>query len=475
MSEEERRDMEQEEREVLELVERYERMLSQNETSWFDSMEFLDIIDYYEEAEKEEQMKEALFRAYKLFPDDEEIIIRVTSYYISTGEYQKAERILKKALLKNESDELKGMLASCYVESDTHMRLAEKILTELVAKNSDFPYFNYLLGIVNLKKKKYKKAEELFRKVLNEFSDDESVLSNYVKCIADKTLVDTIISTLSGITDQDPYNDEAWLALAISYFEIREEEKSLECVNYAIAIDTEEETRHALKANIMIARREDDEYIKESLVASEYSDEKFTYYQAIGKVYLHQESYYSAIKYFKKAIEFEQFGISLPESNFGLLECCLMLGLEAEATALLDKVNALDYQAHYYIAFADRLHSLGFLALSKEIFENYLDSEDDYLAMTATISVAYIEAERDNLIDGIKLLKDYINKNEMGDNVYLAMLDLSCRDSRYINYSRFALRYIIKKKEFHKEIENNFPDLLKNNNYIKCLKELMNE
>lgn len=468
--------MDEQEKEILDLVKRYENMVNNQKSSWFDSMELVDIIDYYDEKEEDDKLEEVTLRAYKLFPNEEDVVVRMVNLFLSKEDYRKAEKLIKEYTKKHHSEELQGLLAAVYVESNTHLKKAEEILKELLISDSDLDsYYRYLLARIYIGKNKFVDAEKLLRNVVKEHYDDWYLLMNYVKCATDKQMTATVFKVIRGILNKHPFEDRVWVALSIAYYETYYIDKALDAINYAIAIDSEEETRHALKANIVIALGREDEYISESLIAAEYSPEKYTYYEGIAKAYLNKREINNAVKYYNKALEYEQLGISLPESDLGLVECYLLMNNTALASKQLDRALAKDYNLAYYLGFADRINSLGFVNLSEEIFSELSLSDNEFISVMSTVSLAYLRADKDNLFYAIKTLEDAIKNTNGYDTLYYALLDLSCRDSKYIAYTKKAMQHIINQKGFKKEIKENFPSLLKNSNYLRCLKELVNE
>lgn len=462
--------------EIEELVNRYENMIRTGESSWFDSVDLLDIMEYYEEQGKEKQWEEVVLRAYEMFPDDEYVVLNRASLYMTQSQYIEAERLIKSFLKNDTSDNLSCMLANIYIENNTNLQEAEEILNELIEKDSTDINYIRLLAEIKISKQDYQTAEALMRNSLKENADSrEELLPLYVDCAKTKTLKNIILKTLNTIIDKEPFEDEVWMALAIMFFEEDDLDKALEAVDFALAIDKEDETRHALKANIAIANLDEETFIKESLLATEYSLEPYLYYEGIAKLYASKDDYAEALHYYQKAIEGEQVGVVLPESKFGIIECFLMLNKHKLATHFLDKVMEAKYDSQYYISFAARMYGKGFVELSEAIFLDFINDEDDRTSLTAIVALAYIQAEEEDLLVGIELLDNALKNNKMDDIVYLAMLDLSCRDDKYMEYSKRALRHIITKNNFHTEIEENYPNLLKNKNYIKCLKELLHE
>lgn len=120
--------MSEEEKEILDLVRRYEDMVDNNIPAWFDSMEWVDIIDYYEDNEQDDRLEQATLRAYKKFPDDEDIVVRMANLYLNKEEYKRAENLIKDYIKEHPSEELRGLLAGVYVESGTHLKKQNKYL-----------------------------------------------------------------------------------------------------------------------------------------------------------------------------------------------------------------------------------------------------------------------------------------------------------------------------------------------------------
>ena len=186
--------MSEEEKEILDLVRRYEDMVDNNIPAWFDSMEWVDIIDYYEDNEQDDRLEQATLRAYKKFPDDEDIVVRMANLYLNKEEYKRAENLIKDYIKEHPSEELRGLLAGVYVESGTHLKKAEQILKELLLEESELdPYYSYLLARIYIEKSKFAQAEKLLRNVVKIHYDDWALMMNYVKCVEDKQVANTVL------------------------------------------------------------------------------------------------------------------------------------------------------------------------------------------------------------------------------------------------------------------------------------------
>ena len=154
--------MNEEDKEILELVERYEAMLSRGEKSWFDSMDLVDIIDYYDYEDETNKWREVINRAYKMFPNDEQIVIRKATLYISDEEYSKAKKLVLPFIKAHPSNELKGILATIYMqENDSDLDKAENILKDLILDEQDNIHYIYQLSAIKIDKGEYEEAEIL--------------------------------------------------------------------------------------------------------------------------------------------------------------------------------------------------------------------------------------------------------------------------------------------------------------------------
>lgn len=465
--------MNEEEREILRLVKKYERSQDSGEKIWFDSEDYVDIIDWYHDNDMENKAIEVTHKAYGLFPDDEEVAMRMADVYVSDGKYDKALESLQECLKNTPSSYVYGTLAGIYIESNTHIQEAEDILKKLISDGDDYYYNYYLMGRIYLMRGLYEKAEPLIRKALYEDDQDGAIALNYVKCADYPSLRGRVIKTLSNITQQHPFNDTIWCFLGALYYETDQYEQAIESLRYAIAIDDEDETRHAILADILFAVSKDEEFVQESLRAAEYSKEPFNYYNNIANTFMVKKDYNMAETYYRKAMELEN-GAFLPNTILGLTHCYFALQRDILAKELLAKAWSLGFESKYFLDFAEKLHDSGLIDESKEIFLDLTNDEDDDIVLACYIALSYINAEENNILQAIKILEDCIRINLFSDDVYFAMLEIACMDSNYYSYVIKALRYIMKIEDFQKEIENNYPNLLNNTNYIKALNELQN-
>lgn len=461
-----------ENKEILHLVHKYENMLQEGTNVWFDSIDYVDIIDWYQDHDLFDKATEVINRAYELFPDDEEVVIRLVDTFIAKKDYNSAIEALKPCLENNPSNMIHSALAGIYIEKGSNLKEAEEILTRLIEEEKDDYYFNYyLLGRLFLMTARPDKAEPYLRRALLEDPEDNGILLNYAQCGEYKDLNEIVKKTLTHLTDKHPFNDMLWYFLGVTQYENGEYNEALVSLDYAIAIDSEDSIRHALKADIFFALGQEDLSIEESLIACKYTNEPHDFYINIANMYLHQKNYTDAETYFKMSLEAEGKKPS-PIGLLGLAQTYFLSGKKTLANRLMDKAWGQGFESRYFLATAEKLHDEGLIEESASIFAELTNDEDYGIALASIVALAYISAECDNVLEAMKLLEEAIRSNFCTDDLYFAILEISCLDSKFYHYTKMALSHISSIENFEDDIKRNFPELLENKNYIKALKEL---
>mgnify|MGYP004442624601 FL=1 len=468
--------MSEEDKEVLHLVKKYESMIDKNEKIWFDSIEYVDIIDYYHDNNSYSKAEEATFRAYKLFPEDEEVAMRMAGIYVGKENYATALEVLSPCLKKSASSLVYSTLASIYIESNQNIDEAERILNKIIEEDKEDYYFNYyLLGRIYLKRSQPDKAEPLIRKALLEDPEDDDILLYYIQCAehGDKGIKQQILSILEGIRDDYPFNDMLWQCIAAIHYDNGDLAKSLEALDYSIAIDNEDDTRHALKADILVKLNKEYEAISELEEAIKYTKEPYAYYNNIGSLFFHKKNYAEAEKNYVHA--WESAGeMVLPSTLLGLVECYFLLNQPVLAKQTLEKAWSYGFDSQVFLELAERLHASGFINESEKIFSELLNDDDDDILLSALIALSYISAENGNNIEAINILEEAIRNNLISKELYFAMLVISCTDSKLFDYTKKALQKLYELGDYEEDIEKYYPDLLQNKNYQQAQNEIKN-
>lgn len=467
--------MNEEEREFQELVEKYERMVASGVDEWFDAEDLMCIASWYEDREEYDKLKEVTFRAYRIFPQNEEVVSAVANYYVNESQYDKAENVLEQYLKDHDSNDIKALLAGICVESDKKIGKARKIIESLIGQSDDRPYYHYVLGRIYLTEGNYEKAEHEIGKAIEEHDDDWSVLTSYVRCAVSPTLFESVCNNLRKATDENPYNDMLWLALGMVYTDAHRFDEALECADYAVAINDEQETAHALKANIYIGKSDTDSFVKESLKAAKYAQEPYTYYENVGKAYLFKDDHENALKFFKKALQYESVGVQLPYSNFGCVQCMLLAGNAKKVETCYKKVMSAGYAPDQYLYFADSLRTLGFLNMSEQVLYFLIENEKNEVGQDAIIMLSLVKADMGDIFGAIHLLETCNPDKSLTQDYNIAMIEISCRDRAFISYTKKALRNIFSDYSGMRRLQLNYPELMENVNFKQCLNELTNE
>lgn len=239
-----------------ELVTRYEGMVKSHTPIYFDSQEFIKIYEFYLAHERFKEADIAITTAWKLYPTDQEIVLYYSDELVDQGKAEEAYHALR-----NEGIEL---------TEDIYLQRGEILLK---------------LG-------KIKQAEEEFDKAAEEAGYDIEILidilttytkniyvekgAKYLKIIEEKFPIQRLLEENRGLRDSlasyymltrqhqknyeialietelEPYSYSAWGNLASALIINKEYSEANEAIDFALAIEPENEDLLTTKFNILL-------------------------------------------------------------------------------------------------------------------------------------------------------------------------------------------------------------------------------
>lgn len=471
--------MEQEDdnQEILEEVRRYEDMVHSGKKQWFDADEYIDIIDYYHDNGKMKEANKVINLAYKIFPDNEELIIRISQLYSNKKMFLKAENILRNTLKKQPSTDIYSALASLYIENGREDD-GIKILKEIIRKKDDDDDFviKFLFGKAYLNKKKWISAEKYLKEALKEDLDYD-VLNMYIDCSADKRLKKRMIEFMTYLIKEQPYDDNIWMVYGIIQYQFNNLNEAINAIDYAIAINEKDFSRHYYKGLILHLQDKKEEALNAFLLANKYNQNDCSALYEIATIYKDTNKYQLAIATYKDILEKGGDDISKEECYFNISFCYYMLGKEKLGDKYEQMADEECYDTDFKLSFAKSMYLNGFIEQSENIFEELLVDEDDDVVVQSTISLAYLYKDDDKILQAIQVIKDSIN-NVMSSQIslYYCLLDISSCDENLYKYSTSLLVDIMHKfKVSATTINKRCPNLKKNKKLLNYIKSIIKE
>ena len=457
-------------------VRRYEKSKRTGEKAWFDSDNYIVIIDWYFLNDQNEQAMQAVNEAYKLFSENEEIISRYAGMFAYENQYDKAIEILKQAIEKNPSEDLYTDLATTYIDSGQHTDEALEILNKAVASYPDY-YFNYfLLGRIYLEKDELITAEYYLRQAIEreESKDDRMLLGCYTDCSHEPTVEQTMISFLYGLTQQYPFNDFLWVTLGIVYSRYKFIDEAIEAFDLAIAIDPKGELRHSCKADCLIDKQDYEKAKEELHTALQYAkDDPAELHLVLSGILMAERNYPEALMHLMK-VDAKKEDISDRTYLLDMALCYYHLNLPDKAFETVKQAANEQLPCEIIIDFARKLYDHGFYQASEDLFELIItENTDSYGIELASVTLAALKAREGNTFEAVKIMENTLAElHTCTEDFWYAFLRISCQDRQFDYYTTETLRLLMTLDSFPTYIKDHYPEIFDNPNYKRCIKKL---
>jgi tetratricopeptide (TPR) repeat protein len=312
----EERDYIFDEDDTFEIVQKYEDMLRQRKSFFFDVVDFEYIIDFYLNSDNAKQAAEAVRIASQIHPNSSEIQIRKAELLVINGNFKKALQLLQ-LLIKIESDSAEVH----FLMGQSHLGLnefeqAEKSFRQAISSFTE-DRVDLLYRIASL----YQEITEYniaIRYLLYAFTIENNSLNiNFelgycFECIGE---FDKSAEHYNLYLDINPFSTSVWYNLGIVYTRTGNFEKALEAYDYAIAIDPANSSAIHNKANTLATIGKYSEAIEELTELIKYEPENPRLYVSIGECYEKLCLYDKAINTYNRSLEIFP---SYAEAYFGI-------------------------------------------------------------------------------------------------------------------------------------------------------------
>lgn len=336
------------------LAERFERMLNEGDHAYFDAEEFEAIIEHYQDHFDAQHIRLAIEHAIRQHPDNVQLRIRYARQLAIDSRFIESLEILNKLEVTEPNDVdvimTKGTVYSMMMEYkkavDTYksaLPLVDEEELEEVYATIGYEYEN--LG-------NYEQSIRYFKKALELNPGAEPLLYELGLCYElVKKPEEGVQYFQDFINNKDPYSIPAWFNLGLILQQMDLFEKSIDALEYVLAIDDTH-----VPAHLSIAHSWSNlgEYTKAINVYEETfvheKPEAMTHYY-IGECYEKMKDYRNALVHYNKALELDD---KLAEPWAGIGVVFDEEGNTKTAVKYLSKAIELDpLNAEYFLIQAD--------------------------------------------------------------------------------------------------------------------------
>lgn len=439
---------------------------------WFDSDNYIDIIEYFVENKNDDMTKAAILEAYKYFPYNEEIVSQYASFLASKNEIEKAIKLLSNTLKKVDSEDMKIDLATMCIDNQIHVDEALEILLDIIKHTTDNPFVYALIGRVYIDKQKYILAESFIRKGLMIDNEDALLLGTYTNCVADESLRNKMIDFLKQLSSNNPFNDNVWTALSVVYLGSKRYKEALQAIDFAIAITPKGETKHSCRADCLVFLDDFPQAIEEFRKAISYSTEfSAELHLHLAAVLMQQKRYKEAVTEFE-LVQKESPNDFDPSNLLDLSLCYCFIGQSEKSREGLKKAIKDGVSMKFFLKFAKQACEYGYTEDTKNLLMFIVTtSNESEVVQEAGILLANLKLIDEDTYEAIKVLHYITNKLDgCGEEFWYEFLKITCTDKKYDDYSIRILGLLKTLDDFPEYLKENYPELITNDNYIRCLK-----
>lgn len=326
-----------------ELLTRYEEMVRQHTSVYFESNELTLIAEYYAGKKMLAELQDVLQYALNLYPDNIDIQAYICHTLIAEGKLAEAENLLK-SLPDQEDQEVRFLWATLHIERNDSLK-ANEVFARIEEEDNDVLI---LLDIADIYMD-YNKGEEALiwlEKARKKAPDNPEVwesLSDYHYTFGD---ISKAIEYFNKLLDENPYEILYWINLTRCFLRQEKTQKALEAIDFALAIDEQDATALELKGLCYMQQGDAAQTCRFFLQIEESSPNRQRIRQMMSECYLAMQDYKKAIEYIDKV---------LSESNIADFERAILFQKRALAHIFLgeteqcrqDIENGLSYDKEY--------------------------------------------------------------------------------------------------------------------------------
>jgi tetratricopeptide (TPR) repeat protein len=348
-------------------IKKFEEMLKNGDSLFFDLDTYEYIINHFIEQGKLKKALKACEMAMGQYPFSTELFLDKAFILIKKQEFEEAEELIDKADLFQPNDIdvifLKGNLLSQMGDFEG----AIQYLTEKLDYVEDKDEIHYAIGMAYQDWGKFNEAIECYKSAIDINLHNEDALYELAYCMDIVGQLDQSIAYYQKFIDNDPYSYHAWYNMGIVYFKLNNIEQAISCYEYTTAINDEFASAWFNMGNCYMNQSKFDKAVEcyQKTLASE--DPQAETYCNIAVCYERMQQYSKAIEFFRKASKLDPF---YDEAYYGIGKCLNLQDKSFEAVHFLKKAIKLDDQNFdYWLEKAEAEYKTGNLVSCMEAYE----------------------------------------------------------------------------------------------------------
>lgn len=298
----------QDEGERKKLVERFEHMIAQNESYFFDIEEFESIIEFYIERNRVKKALGVIRYAHQIYPDSTILMLREAQLLASTGKLSRAIPRLKNLLrFEPQNEEILMTLASVYSQLREHKKAIEYLNEAIKHVDDDLRdelWIEMALEYENLER--WDKAIETLKDAIKSNPENETAHYELAYCFEMGNRLKESIEYFKGFIDDHPYSFPVWYNLGNIYQKTDQLSEALHCYDYCLVILEDFTPAYLNKAHTLVKMERYEEAITNYEELLRFEPEQASTLCFIGECYERIGKLEEAEEYYKRSINVDE-------------------------------------------------------------------------------------------------------------------------------------------------------------------------
>jgi tetratricopeptide (TPR) repeat protein len=422
------------------LIQKYETLLYNKESIYFDSEEFGIIITYYMSEERYADALEALIHAELCHPEDVELSLHKVRIMMHLDNFDRAFELL--SILEDKAYDLfeinlyKGHI---YTMNDD-IENAIKEFELAIEKNPelDDEELQYIPEIL-MDHKYFDEAIVFLHKFIDAGNADAKMFFNIGYCYEQISNIQEAEKYYEKSLDEDPFNEKTWIILGSLYLNALNLDKALEAFEFALSINNNDDIASLCKIATLITSGEYDKAINCIMdVLSKSPDDANALYR-LGECYEKKQNPEEAKHCYTKAIRQET---DFDMSYWGLSRILYAQGDIETAIQVIDKAIEIEPDNEDYLYFRGQC----FISLSSDknmletilqnlsvIKDSDLEKDEDSVFMNKHKKAVFFY-NVGNMEECCKYLLESLLINSKGLEIFFNLFPKAKDDAYIINY-----------------------------------------
>ena len=361
-------------------LKKFESMLRTNDTLFFDTDEFEQIISYYIDESKFNLAKKALKVALEQHPDAFIILMMKAELLIIDDENESAMTLLDHLEVLEPQNEEVGLMKANLLSKLNRHEASIQLLEQLLDFCTDSNEIYSLLGVEYLLIDDYESANECYKQCVALDPHDHTALYNVVFCYDFMDQQEKAVEYLLDFIEKEPYSEIAWHQLGNIYKDLGKEQKALEAYEYALISDEYFVGAYLEKAKLLEQKQAYHKAIENYKITLQLDDPTAFVYHRIGRCFEALGENAKASQWYKKALHEDPM---FDKAWMSMTQLHMKKGSLDKALHFINKAISLDDEntAYWenYALINKKLGNVSEAEYGMKRSEALLDDQADYL------------------------------------------------------------------------------------------------